>query len=157
MKRIVTALIGVPAVVLITKYSPHWLFALIIAAFAGICFNELVTLSAARTGIRPGAWTALSAAAVTASFVGNAVWVATVLAAVFVFCCIAMIFDGPLESMLPSVNMAAMGLIYCGVLLGFLVWLRSEEVFTLLGVVWLGDSAAFYGGRAFGRHRLAPM
>lgn len=156
MKRIFTALIGVPAVIVVTKYSPHWFFALIVAAFAGICFNELMTLSAAKTGLRPGAWTALAAGAVAASFVGNAVWVLAVLAAVFVFCFVAMIFDGPLETMLPGLNMAAMGLIYCGVLLGFLVWLRSDVVLTLLGVVWVGDSLAYFGGRALGRHKLAP-
>jgi len=157
MKRIVTALIGVPLVIAVTKYSPHWLFALIIAAFAGICFNELMTLTAVKTGVRPGAWTSVAAAAVTASFVGNAGWVITVLTAVFVFCSVAMIFDGPLETMLPSLSITGMGLIYCGVLLGFLIWLRSEEVFTLLGVIWLGDSAAYYGGRTFGRHALAPL
>jgi phosphatidate cytidylyltransferase len=156
MKRVITALVGVPAVIALTKYAPHWLFALVIAGFAGICFNELMALGAAKTGIRPGSWTAVAAAAVTASFVGNAEWVVTVLAAVLVFCCIAMTFDGPLDSMLPSFNMAAAGLIYCGVLLGFLIWLRTDVVFTLLGVVWAGDSAAYYGGRALGRHRLAP-
>src|SRR5262245_47234027 len=105
MKRIITALIGVPAVIAVTKLSPHWVFALLIAAVAGICFNELMALSAAKTGLRPGAWTALAGGAVTASFVGDAAWVLTVLTAVFVFCFVAMIFDGPLDSMLPSLNM----------------------------------------------------
>jgi phosphatidate cytidylyltransferase len=41
-------------------------------------------------------------------------------------------------------------------LLGFLVWLSSDVVLTLLAVVWVGDSAAYFGGRALGRHKLAP-
>src|SRR4051812_23540964 len=111
MKRVVTALVGVPAVIVLTKYSPHWLFALLVAGVAGICFNELMGLGASKSGTRPGSWTAVAGAAVTASFAGNAVWVLTVLCAVFVFCCIAIAVEGPLESMLPNFNMTAAGLI----------------------------------------------
>src|SRR5258707_1312514 len=39
-------------------------------------------------------------------------------------------------------------------LLGVIVpWL----VFLLMAIVWLGDSAAYYVGRRFGRHKMAPV
>jgi phosphatidate cytidylyltransferase len=156
MKRIVTALIGIPLVIAVTLYAPHWLFALIVSAFAGLCFNELMTFGSARTGTRPGIWTAVAGAAVTVSFVGNAAWVLTVLAATVLFCGTVMAFDSSIDSILPGLGLVTMGLLYCGVLMGFIVWLQSNVVIVLLATIWAGDSAAYYGGRAFGRHPLAP-
>ena len=49
-----------------------------------------------------------------------------------------------------------MGFVYCGVLLGFLLWLDRRTFLTLLGTIWIGDAAAYYGGRLLGRHLLAP-
>src|SRR5215510_7748704 len=45
---------------------------------------------------------------------------------------------------------------YCAVTLGFLVLMPRESVFLLLVIVWVGDAAAYFCGRAFGRHPLAP-
>lgn len=156
MKRIVTALIGIPFVIAVTLYSPHWLFAFILAAFSGVCFHELLTFGSARNTSRPGAWAALAGAAVTASFVGDAGWVLTILAASFLFCAIIMTFAESLDAMLQNIGLVALGLVYCGVLLGFLAWIPSKVVLMLMATIWAGDGAAFYGGRALGRHKLAP-
>jgi len=156
MKRVLTAAVGIPLVIAITLRSPHWLFALIVSIVAGICFNELMAFGGARLGARPGAWTAIAGAAVTASFVGDATWVMTVLAAAFIFCFAVLTFDGSLESMLPQSGLVALGMVYCCVLLGFVIWLRPHAVLVLMGTIWAGDAAAYYGGRALGRHKLAP-
>jgi phosphatidate cytidylyltransferase len=155
MKRIVTAAIGIPLVIVITLYSPHWLFALIVALFAGLGFHELTSMGVARMSTRSGAWPALAAAAVTASFVGDSRWVLTMLAATFLFCLLVMTFGKSIDNMLPSISLTALGLVYCGVFLGFLVWLSPYKVFVLMGTIWAGDAAAYYGGRAIGRHKLA--
>jgi phosphatidate cytidylyltransferase len=156
MKRVLTAVIGIPLVVAATLYSPRWLFALIIALVAGLCFNELMTFGAARMGSRPGSWTAVAGAAVTASFVGDSVWVLTILTASFVFCLAVLTFERPLDSMLPNASLIALGMVYCCLLPGFLVWLPARVVLVLMGTIWAGDAAAYYGGRALGRHKLAP-
>jgi phosphatidate cytidylyltransferase len=156
MKRVLTAAIGIPFVIAATLYSPHWLFALIVALVAGLCFRELMTFGASRMGSHPVEWTAVAGAAVTASFVGDAAWVLTILASAFVFCFAVMMFEGSLESMLPNASLVAMGMVYCCVLLGFIVWLPAHAVLVLMGTIWAGDAAAYYGGRALGRHKLAP-
>jgi len=156
MKRVLTAVIGIPLVIAVTLYSPHWLFALIVALAAGLCFNELMTFSVSRMGSRPGGWTAVAGAAVTASFVGDPAWVLTILTAAFLFCFILMMFDGSLDSILPKASLVAIGMVYCCVLLGFIVWLPGRTVLVLMGTIWAGDAAAYYGGRALGRHKLAP-
>jgi len=61
-----------------------------------------------------------------------------------------------LESMLPNTSMVAIGMVYCCVLLGFIVWLPRHTILVLMGTIWAGDVAAYYGGRAFGRYKLAP-
>src|SRR3954465_5220470 len=114
MKRIVTAAIGIPLVIVLTLYSPHWLFALVVAVLAGLCFHELTTMVSTRMGTRPGSWTVLAAAAVPFSFVGNSQWVLTILVAVFLFCLLVMTFEGSLDNMLPSISLTALGLVYCG-------------------------------------------
>lgn len=156
MKRVLTACIGIPIVIAVTLYSPHWLFALIVALMAGICFNELMTFGSSRMGSRPGAWTAVAGAAVTASFVGDAAWVVTILTLAFVFCLAVITFEGSLDSLLPNAGLVALGMVYCCVLPGFIVWLPAHVVLVLMGTIWAGDAAAYYGGRALGRHKLAP-
>ena len=78
----------------------------------------------------------------------------------------ALFFDTKLEEALPSQAIAWMGALLMGFGLGF-----QQKLFLLQGTVprtgsrfilalylitWLGDSAAYFVGSAFGRHRLAP-
>ena len=51
--------------------------------------------------------------------------------------------------------------VYPGVLLAFMIGLRMEPrgraiVFFIVVVIWVSDTAAYYLGRAFGRHLLCP-
>jgi phosphatidate cytidylyltransferase len=67
-----------------------------------------------------------------------------------------------LEDALPSSGIAVMATLYVGMLGGSLVRLRNDFpegpklIFFLLLVVWLGDAGAYYCGRSFGKHKLAP-
>lgn len=68
---------------------------------------------------------------------------------------------GALPDALRLAGLLLLGIAYVAGLGGFLVALRQLPngrglLFYLLAVVWVGDSAAFYGGRALGRRRLAP-
>src|SRR5688572_13714025 len=141
MKRVLTAVVGIPIVIAVTLHSPHWLFALIIGLVAGQCYRELLTMGGARLGTRPGGWTAVAGAAVTASFVGEASWVLTILAAAFIFTIVVMTFEGSLDPMLPNAGLVALGMVYCCVLPGFLVWLPPHLVLVLMGTIFAGDAA----------------
>lgn len=68
---------------------------------------------------------------------------------------------GALLDALRLAGLLLLGVAYVAGLGGFLVALRELPngrglLFYLLAVIWVGDSAAFYGGRALGRRRLAP-
>ncbi len=69
-------------------------------------------------------------------------------------------FRSPLERVLPDVACSAFCLIYIGLSLTTIPLLWDEEsgaslLLFLFCVVWSGDVAALYIGRAFGRHKLA--
>ncbi|HUR81266.1 MAG TPA: phosphatidate cytidylyltransferase, partial [Thermoanaerobaculia bacterium] len=67
-----------------------------------------------------------------------------------------------LADSLPSSAIAVLATTYVGMLGGSLIRLRNDFpegwklIFFLLLVVWLGDSGAYYFGKAFGKHKLSP-
>jgi phosphatidate cytidylyltransferase len=65
----------------------------------------------------------------------------------------------PLGETLESLGALAFGLPYFAVPLACIYRLHQNDpwlVVLLLGVVWVGDTAAYYVGRRFGHHKLAP-
>ena len=156
MKRLVTAAIGVPATILLTLFAPNWLFALVVAVIAAACLEELMALGSLRLDTRPGRWVLLLGAGVTLSFSGGASLVLTALTFAVIITGAITTFSASLPEALPKAALATMGIIYCGLLPGFLLMMQREMVLVLLGVLWIGDAAAFYGGRSMGRHLLAP-
>ncbi len=155
MKRLLTALVGVPATLLLILYSPDWLFALVLAVAGAACFEELLVLGEARLGTRPGRWVLLLGAAVTASFAITPLWVLGAVTAAMLITAGVTTFSVSIEDALPRAALSILGVIYTCFLLGFVLVMSRHTVIVLLGVVWIGDSAAFYGGRLMGRHLLA--
>jgi phosphatidate cytidylyltransferase len=68
-----------------------------------------------------------------------------------------------IEDSLPSSAVAVLATTYVGLLGGSLIRLRHDFpegwklIFFLLLVVWLGDSGAYYFGKALGKHKLSPV
>lgn len=65
----------------------------------------------------------------------------------------------PLDETLEGLGSLAFGLPYFAVPLASIYRLQHADpwlVVLLLGIVWLGDTAAFYVGSRFGRHKMAP-
>ncbi|GAB4523481.1 MAG: phosphatidate cytidylyltransferase [Anaerolineae bacterium] len=64
-------------------------------------------------------------------------------------------------ALFPTVPALIIGSIYIGFPLGALVHIRAlpdgvSWIYMLLVTIWVTDTAAFFGGRLFGRHKLAP-
>jgi phosphatidate cytidylyltransferase len=156
MSRVLTALLGIPIVLGIVLFSPDWALALFVGLIAALAAEEFMELGSVRRLGRPGKWFALPVGLVAASFLGGGEWVLTTLTASALLLLAVTAFSGSLEE---ALGRAAVGLgatVYCAITLGFLVFLPRELILLLLVIIWVGDSAAFYGGRAFGNHLLAP-
>jgi phosphatidate cytidylyltransferase len=156
MNRVLTAAVAIPLVLAATLFSPDWLFALMVGVFAALALEEFLALGAKRGGDRTGRWFLVSGAAVTAAFFGDPSWVVTVLTLAALVLMSVAVFQRSIDTAFIRVGFALAGLVYCCVTLGFLVLLARELVLVLFAIIWAGDTAAFYCGRAFGRHLLAP-
>jgi phosphatidate cytidylyltransferase len=66
----------------------------------------------------------------------------------------------PIEHSLAALGALAFGIPYFALPIASLYHLQQIDpwlVFLLVAIVWLGDTAAFYFGTLFGRHRMAPV
>jgi phosphatidate cytidylyltransferase len=156
MKRLLTALVGIPLVVLIILFSPDWIFAFVIGGFAALAVEEFLALGAARGIGRPGRWFLVPAALIAVSFIGGPAWVLTALTISAIGLLSVTVFRSPIDAAMGRVAVGLAAVVYCSITLGFLVMMARELILVLLAIIWAGDAAAYYGGRAFGRHPLAP-
>jgi phosphatidate cytidylyltransferase len=81
--------------------------------------------------------------------------------AVMVVLALALGRDPGTEQAWVGATLTLLGVCYCAWLLGHAIWLRAMPggiglTLLALGVTWAGESAAYFVGRRFGRHRLAP-
>jgi len=163
MKRVLTALVLIPLVLLLVFLGPKWLVTLAVAAVAVLAAWEFLGL-AQKSGANPPRIAVLIA--IPALFAGNFEWPDQTLLilgilslALIVFCT----FFRPVEQMMADASTSIFCLFYVGFTLIALPALREDPdgngaslVTFLLCAVWAGDTAALYIGKAWGRHKLAP-
>jgi phosphatidate cytidylyltransferase len=73
----------------------------------------------------------------------------------------AVLFEEKIENAPRRVGLAALGVVYPGLLLSALVRLRQLDsggwwIILTLTVTWLNDTSAYFVGRFFGKHKLYP-
>jgi len=156
MKRLLTAAIGIPLVILVVLFSSNTLLALVVAIAAARCFSEFIDLAAVRLNSRPGGWVLLLGAVVTLSFSGGISSATMALAFSILIVSMLVMFATSGGEAFSKLAIATLGLVYCCFLLGFILLVRREMILVLLGILWIGDAAAYYGGSYLGRHPLAP-
>ena len=180
MKRVLTAVILIPIVVLALFRAPLWLFTLLVLGVALLAAREFFDI-AEKTGYKPfrGLTYPLVIAVFLLSYVcgqfleasqgfrpGLALNVAFVVALVLVvFSPFVLLVAGmarePLSRALPDSAVSFLSLPYVGISLASMILVRTFGngalfLLFLMLLVWSGDIAAFYVGRAVGKHKLAP-
>lgn len=185
MKRVLTAAILIPIVVITLFWTPLWLFTLLVLSVVLLAAHEYLNIAEAQ-GFRP--FHVASYAFLALSFgvfyliaglisqlppYGNVSVAGGMLAMLFFWGMpavtllsplILLLFSlrrEPLSQALPDAAVSYMLLPYVGFTLGLLPILRagwngSLYVLYLMLLVWFGDIAAYYVGRAVGKHKLAP-
>jgi phosphatidate cytidylyltransferase len=155
MKRIVTALLLIPFFCYIVLWAPSWAFLVTVAAVAVLCFREYADLVALHGIAKPNVFGYVAGLLVLllpgkdgAFFVLIAI-LAMALA----------LRSREMVQALPDAAALLLGVAYVFGSLRTAVELRAIGVYWLffaLSLNWVGDIAALYVGRAFGRHKLAP-
>ncbi|MGD0938943.1 MAG: phosphatidate cytidylyltransferase [Terracidiphilus sp.] len=161
MKRIVTALILIPLVLVLVFLGPKWLFTLAVAGVATLAAWEFLGM-AEKAGATPPRIAVV--VAILGLFAGNFAWpdqTAAILGMLSLGLLIYCTFTRPVEQMMADVSASILSLLYLGFTLISLPALREQTngpslVAFLLCAVWAGDTAALYVGRAGGRHKMAP-
>jgi phosphatidate cytidylyltransferase len=179
MKRVLTAVVLVPVVLLVVFKAPLWLFALAVAAIIILALHEYLGIAEA-AGLKPFKWLTYimgllpfvlrwisgwpverqyNKISFDLLFLPN--WLIVFLASAVVFG-VPLVFRKDLRMGLASVATSLLGVVYIAVSLSLLVCLRGGQstkilVIFVLFSVWAGDIAAYYVGRSIGKHKLAPV
>lgn len=170
MKRVLTAIVALPILLLtVWSRSPYFFVALAGTAVM-LALSEFYGL-AAKAGCKPQAAFGYAAAlAVIASFVyEQPVLIIAVVAALSILSLASAVSDPTeMNKSLVSVSATVFGVIYVAVLAGCLIGVRmlpdaaliphlaSKLLTMFFAIVMMTDTGAYYFGRAFGRHKLAP-
>ncbi|HEV2710184.1 MAG TPA: phosphatidate cytidylyltransferase [Edaphobacter sp.] len=169
MKRILTAIVLIAAVFALIFFGQLWmitLFAAIIAELAAYEYLQLAAVGAETHGAQlriPLWWMSLGTALAFVVTLPNFPVEAQlpVLSALTLALFAWNGFRSPLIQVLPDTAQGLFGLIYIAYPLTLipLIWKKEDGtalVIFLMVCVWVGDIAALYVGRAFGKHKLAP-
>jgi len=174
-RRAASAVVLVPAFVWLTVSAPAWVFQVLVVAATVLACLEL-TRMLEKTGRPVHARLAIGVgAALTASFATSLYTIAGVdgrtvrwmpTPELVLVLGVGLMLSAPLwTGERPSVEATANTLctaVYVGWLLGYAIWLQGRAdgpflVIFLVGVTWIGETAAYLVGSSIGRHPLAPM
>ena len=165
MKRVYTALILIPLVLVLVFLGPRWqwLFTMAVAAVAALAAWEFLSLAQKAGATPPRIAVLLAIVALFASYFEWPFQTAATLGILSLGLLVYCTFFRPVEQLMADASTSIFCLLYIGFTLIALPALRenpegngSSLLTFLLCVVWAGDTAALYVGRAWGRHKLAP-
>ena len=156
MKRIVTSLVLIPLISWVVLGAPAWLFFAVLAVVSVLCYFEYSGIVGAHGIERPGPTGYGAGLVILASPDGQTAAITLVGAAALALALTAR------ELRLGLGRAAALLL---GVVYVFGAWRCAADLravspywlFFALALNWVGDIAAYYAGRALGRHKLAPQ
>jgi len=161
MKRILTALVMIPVFGWIILFAPFDLFRAALAIVGALAYYEYhqlargVGANGAKRAAWLGAWPGMAAGAVLL----YAPDPASTLILIAVAAMALSLRSSDLKDALPSAAALALGVLYV-----FGAWRAAMELrlisahWLMLAFLlsWVGDTFAYYTGRAIGRHKLAP-
>jgi phosphatidate cytidylyltransferase len=159
MKRLATGLVLTPTCFWLVVYAPPSIFLVVLALIAGCCLWEFLGIVGASYPQYPSPQRFVPAfvAGLLLLLLPMHLWLLIVVLALAVL--VYFTRKGPLEAVLPLSSAVVFGVVYTFGSWRAAVELRAANPWWLLFAVainWVGDTFAYYGGRAFGKHRMAP-
>jgi len=166
IKRVLSALVLLPIFVLIVVKAPASLFNLLVILFSARALWELTGMLEQAGRPVQRRLGVLAGVAVTASFAASRMLDPLLLPALVLTLAIGVIVAEPIFRGRPAVEPAAntlLAVMYVGWLLGYGILLHhtsprgDELILFVVGVTWIGETAAYAIGSTLGRHPLAPV
>ena len=163
LARVLTALVAGPLVIWLT-WLGGWPFTILILVAAGISLYEFLGMVERSSPIcLVVAWLlgiGLAWGSTTAWFASHA-WLVLV-SGVMILLLAHLMFPGPVQGSADRAAQSILGVLYAGGLTACLLHLRALEqgwawVVLVMMITWGSDTAAYFAGRAFGRHKLYPL
>jgi phosphatidate cytidylyltransferase len=156
MTRILSAVVLIPIVVWLVVFGPHWAFLAALALLGLVAFQEFEKIAAAQ-GLTPTGVAGMACGVVFLLTPEPAVPVLVAAALLLMLLSLRLV---NLSKALASVGATVLGLVYI-----FGAWrcaaalrdINPHWLMIALLVSWVGDTAALYTGRAFGKRKLAPV
>jgi len=177
-QRILTAAVGIPVILAVTLFGGETLFTAVVAVVLAVAALEFFGATdpeprvrvegqapERRRGLltqRPVAWVGAAAAAVLVTAAGSGLdYLAGALAGSLAAIFLLLILHADPQTGLRDWSWALTGLIYVGFLGAHLVLIRDfregeDWVLLALLATFATDTAAYFGGRAFGRTHITP-
>lgn len=163
-RRLYSALVFIPLLYVGIRYSPPWLFSLLISVVALFALWEFLSLYFADTNaILTKVLSCFATALLLLTMYNGIPQIVLVGLLGTVTIIMAGFFISPANTKqrLPRWLAYIFGMLYVGLLLGHFPLLRNLEhgvalVFFVIIVTWLSDTGGFFVGKTLGRHPLAP-
>jgi phosphatidate cytidylyltransferase len=160
ISRLVVALAGLPLVLGMVWLGGWWLYVLVLVA-ALIAVHEFVTVTRPLRPLAPAVYLGV-VFGLTLAETSGVVWMLGGILATFVFAFAASALAKTRAPSTVALGATWLAAAWIGFGLGHLLLLREIQphgrllALTVLLTVWAGDTFAYLGGRALGRHKMAP-
>lgn len=160
-QRIITAIIGIPLLIIVVWFEPR-VFTVAIVLIAALAGKEFYTI-AEHTNIRPLSYTGLIFIAILIiSYIFQPLSKIVIIFIGLICTAIMVLLNNNTPNRFHTWIWTNIGIIYIGFLLSYWTDLRNLTdgkwwVFWTIGVIMSCDIAAYFSGKKWGKHHLAPQ
>jgi len=166
LKRLASAFVLLPVFLLIVVKAPSWMFNALVVIASAVALWELVRLFEQAGQPIDRGLAIVAGVVVTASFAASRLLDPLALPVFTLLAAVVAVLAAPVWRGTPDAARSAntlLAITYVGWLLGFGILLHhtsalgDELVLYVVGVTWIGETAAYIAGSTAGRHKLAPV
>ncbi len=160
MTRILTGVLLAPLVVLLFIMGPTWAQAVVLIAASALCLIELYAMTLPDSPVERWFGVALGVALQTSMWLAPSDRAGDWLPALFIPALLVVLRPDPIERAAFRLFALWAGLLYIVMPFSYGIEMLHLDgkpwILLVLGVVWAGDTGAYFAGRFLGKHKLHP-